>query len=184
MDMIPEVYGGDVGITALQFACGSCDVTGAANNGIELFNPALTGTAQLLNAKLITVTGIIVWGAQAAAVNVDIWNTTNAALVGTAATIPAQWMDHRRSIQVAGGQTADAPIGVLKQGNLASVAAGFDANTTQMFREVLAASQLIPFKLPWNQDISPGTGMLVTVANAAAVRSVVSLIWIERAQTS
>jgi hypothetical protein len=149
---------------------------------VELFNPALTGTAQLTDAKLLTLVGIEVWGAQAAAVNVDIWNTTNSALVAGAATINSQWMDHRRSIQKSGGQTADAPLGVLKQGNLVSVAAAFDANTTQLARIVLSSSQVFPFKQPWNQDISPGTGILVTVSGTA--RSVITLIWIERQQTS
>jgi hypothetical protein len=127
---------------------------------------------------LITVVGFKVWGAQAAAANVDVWFTTNSALVATTATIIPQFFDHRRSI----GPQASAPIGVLKQGSLASVAAGFDANTTQLGRDVLAANQVFPLKMPWNQDISPGTGMLVTVAGA--VRSVITIIWVERQMTS
>lgn len=176
--MFPEIYGGDVGITSLQYAVGCCDQTPAANSGVELFNPAIPGTAQLLNAKLLTLVGIKIWGAQAAAVNVDIWFTTNSAIVAGGATIIPQWLDHRRST----GAQADAPIGVLKQGNLASVAAGFDANTVQVDRSVLAAAQVFPFKMPWNQDISPGTGVVITVSGTT--RTVVTPIWIERQQTS
>lgn len=172
MDLFPEMFAGNTGLSSIQFAVGACDQTSAANTGVELFNPALTGTAQLLNAKLITLVGIEIWGAQAAAVNVDIWATTNSALVAGAATIAPQFMDSRQS----------TPLGVLKQGNLASVAAGFDANTTQNNRLVLAAAQVVPFKQPWNQDISPGTGVLIT--GSGTTRYVVSLIWIERQLTS
>jgi hypothetical protein len=177
MDLFPEIYGGDVGITALQYACATADQTPANNSVAELFNPALTGTAQLLNAKLLTLVGIVVWGAQAAAVNVSIWNTTNSAVVAGAATLGPNWMDHRRSLSTT--VAADAPLGVFTQGNLTPLT---PSNSTEIFRGVLASTQLIPYKQPFNEDISPGTGVLVTVTGSA--RSVVSLIWIERQQTS
>lgn len=174
MDMFPELFAGASGISALQFATGTCDQTPANNSGVELFNPAVAGTgAQMIDARLITLVGIIVWGAQAGAVNVDVWDTTNNALCAGAADIGPRYFDKRRS---------DAPVGTLKKGNLVSVAAGFDANTTQLARFVLAASQLIPFKLPWNQDVQPGTGILITVSGTT--RAVVTPIWVEHVQTS
>lgn len=176
MDMFPEIYGGDVGITALQFACATCDQTPANNSVVQLASPALTGTAQLLNAKLITLVGIVVWGAQAAAVNVSVWNSSVVNTVALAADVPPAWMDHRRSL----GTQADAPIGLVTKGNLASVAA--ITSSTEIFRTVLAAAQVIPFKLPFNEDISPGTSALITVSGTT--RTVVGLIWIERQQTS
>lgn len=174
MDMFPEMFAGATGLTALQFATGTCDQTPAANSGVELFNPAIVGSgASMIDSRLLTLVGLVIWGAQAGAVNVDVWDTTNNALVATAADIGPRYFDKRRT---------DAPVGTLKKGNLASVAAGFDPNTTQLARFVLAAAQVIPFKLPWNQDIQPGTGILITVSGTT--RTVVTPIWVEHVQTS
>lgn len=175
MDMFPEIYGGDVGITSLQYATAFCDQTPANNSVVQLASPALSGTAQLLNAKLITLVGIVVWGAQAAAANFSVWNSSVTNTVATAADGPPAWMDHRRSL----GAAADVPIGLVTKGNLNPLT---PANSTEIFRTVIAASQLIPLKLPFNEDISPGSSVLVTVAGSA--RSVINLFWIERQQTS
>lgn len=175
MDMFPEIYGGDVGITSLQYAIGTCDQTPAHNSVVQLFNPAIGGTGQLLNAKLLTLVGIVVWGAQAAGANLSVWFTTNNAVVAGGATLGPQWMDHRRST----GVNADAPLGLLTQGDLTPLT---PANSTEIFRTVIAANQVIPYNLPFNEDISPGTGALITVSGTA--RSVISPIWIERQQTA
>lgn len=176
MDLFPEIYGGDVGITALQYAIGTADQTPAHNSVVELFNPALAGTQQRTNAKLLTLTGIVVWGAQAAAANLSVWFTTNSAVVNGAVTLGPNWMDHRRSVGLV--QAADAPLATLQMGDLNPLT---PANSTEIFRTVIAASQVAPFGLPFNEDIDPGTGVLITVSGAA--RTVISPIWIERQQT-
>lgn len=175
MDLFPEIYGGDVGITALQYCVAFCDQTPAHNSVVQLANPALTGTAQLLNAKMLTLVGIVAWGAQAAAANLSVWNSSVVNTVAGAADGPPAFMDHRRSL----GAGADTPIGLVTKGDLNPLT---PANSTEIFRTVLAASQVFPLKLPFNEDITPGTSILVTVSGVT--RSVIDLIWIERQQTS
>lgn len=182
MDLFPEIFGGDAGLQAYNVACATADQTPANNSVVELFNPAVggSGIAQI-NQKILTLCGIVVWGAQAAAVNLSIWNTTNNAIVAGAPTLPAAWLDHRRALGL--NMPSDTPVGVVTIGNLNPLT---PANSTEVFRTVLTGTatipQPVPFKLPWNEDIPAGSGVLITVSGGA--RTVIAPIWIERLSSS
>lgn len=175
MGIFPEVFSGSqVGLDSPAFATASCDQTPANNSVVQLANPALTGTKQGVQATLLTLTGILVWGAQAAAANVSVWNSSVVNTVATAADCPAVFLDNRAAL----GNPVITPVGVVTKGNLTPLT---PAASTEIFRTALAASQVGAILIPFKLDINPGTSALITVAGSA--RSIVTLVWVERSQT-
>lgn len=169
MDLFPELFtGSTAGLSASQFVSANGDQSGgAATQTFELFNPALTGTAQnaVGGAPLITLVGII---ASVATANADLklFTTTTAAVVSTAASAGPTFMDSRRS---------DTPIGTFKIGQVANPGSGLITTIPLIF----GTSALM---LPFNWDLSPGTGLVFTISGAN--RGVLTAIWIERVLTN
>ena len=159
---------GDVGLTAISFAIGSCDIAagGAGNFGVaELFNPSVTNPQATGSAIQATLTGIIVFNTTAAA-NFKILKSATATDVSTAATAGPNWMDGRR---------ADSALLTLKQGTPASTPgteiARFPMNSTE---------RLV---IPFNWDLIQGQGLNFAI-DVANQRVVFTPIWVERLQTS
>lgn len=168
MDLFPELFAGNAGMSALQFACGLMDQSGGANTQTaELFNPALTGTAQgaVGNVPLATLTGFIVSVATANA-DLKIFSTVTSNVVTNVASAGPQFMDSRRS---------DIPTCTFKIGQVANPGAG-------LITTIPLAFGTSPVWIPWNWDLSAGNGLVFTVSGAN--RAVLTAIWIERVQTS
>lgn len=168
MDMFPELLFGSVGMSASQFSIAMGDQTGGATNQLyELFNPALTGTGQnaVGNVPLITVVGII---ASVATANADlkVFATTNSAVVAGAASAGPQYMDSRRT---------DTPTGTFKIGQATNPGSGLITTIPLQFGA-------IPLKLPFNWDLSSGTGLVFSISGVN--RGVLSVIWVERQITN
>src|SRR6267378_1822499 len=168
MDIFPELFAGNAGLTGIAFATGTCDIAagGAGNFGVaELFNPAVANpntAAQLIQA---TVVGLIVFNTTAAA-NFKILKSASPTDVSTAATIPPLWMDGRRT---------DAALITLKQGTPASIVG------TEIMRIPLNTNERLV--LPFNYDFTQGLG-LNFACDVAIQRFVVTPIWVEHPQTS
>lgn len=168
MDLFPEIFAGNTGMSALQFVTGLMDQSGGANTQTaELFNPALTGTAQgaVGNVPLVTLTGFIVSVATANA-DLKIFSTQTSNVVTNAASAGPMFMDSRRS---------DTPTATFKIGQVANPGSGLITTIPLVF-------QSNPLWIPWNWDLSAGNGLVFTVSGAN--RAVLTAIWIERVQTS
>ena len=166
MDMFPELFAAAQGMDSSQFATANMDQTGGATTqAAELFNPALTGRAQLAegNAPLVTLTGFLAFVATAAA-DLKLFTTTNAAVVSGAASVAATWMDSRIS---------GTPTATFKMGQVANPGSGLIATIPLVVGPTVW--------IPWNWDMPPGTGLVFTISGAN--RAVFQPIWIERTST-
>lgn len=167
MDLFPEVFAGNAGMSAMQFCCGMMDNSGGASTQVaELFNPTLTAAAIAAGTvPLVTLTGFIVSVATANA-DLKILTTATAAVVNTAASAGPQFMDSRRT---------DTPSATFKMGQAAVPGSGLITTIPLVFNTT-------PLWIPWNWDLSAGTGLLFSIGGAN--RAVLTAIWIERAQTN
>lgn len=171
MDMFPELFAGDVGLTSMQFATGTADQGAGSNNIAELFNPVVAHPESAANLPQLTVVGIMVQSLNTATTNFSIFTTTNATFVNSAATAGPVWMDGRR---------ADTSIGTFKMGTVAF------PGSNEVFRTALPAAAatagVMPLILPFNWDLIQGQGLLFGVAGA--IRSIINVFWVERSQTT
>jgi len=168
MDMYPEFFAGDLGLTAISFATGTCDIAagGAATFGtVELFNPAIANPQATGQVILATLTGLMIFNTTAAG-NLKVLKSVTATDVATAATVNPVWMDFRRT---------DTPVLTLKSGVPAAIPG------TELIRFPMNSNERL--FLPFNWDIQPGTGINFAF-DTANQRLVVSPIWVERIQTS
>ena len=171
MDMFPELFAGDVGLTSLQFATGTEDNTAAANHFVELFNPALAHPENAITQPQLTVVGIMAQSLATATVDLDVFTTTTSNVVSGSATAGPVWMDGRR---------ADTSIGTFKAGSASVPGSGLVWKTA--LPAFPATGGVQPLILPFNWDLIQGQGLLVGTTGTA--RSIITLFWVERLQTS
>jgi hypothetical protein len=167
MDMFPEIFSGEAGISNLQFATGFSDQTpGAGNFAVaELYNPAIANPNASVTLPMVTVCGLVLFGA--AAGDWQILKAATATDVSTAATAGPQWMDQRRT---------DTGLATFKMGTPNSIPG------TLLTAVPFGASDSIPVFFPFNWDLPQGTGLNFAF-NTAATRGAITVFWIERTQT-
>lgn len=167
MDMFPEIFSGEAGISNLQFATGFADQTpGAGNFAVaELFNPTITNPNLSTTLPLVTVCGIVLFGA--AAGDWQILKPASATDVSGAATSGPVWMDQRRT---------DVGLATFKMGTPAAIPG------TLVTAIPFGAADSIPVFFPFNWDLQQGQGLNFAF-NVAATRGAITVFWIERIQT-